>query len=343
MLYSCRLRRVSVTTVVAAPLLLFGQLSGSGTDGHGSAFVGPSLGFVSGAMPSQLRPILGIPGAARLGAPILLPSTVTQLYLAPGHYYALASRGTADPVAITVLRMPAGMQSNPVLVALPGAVAEPELVAFSPSGRSAVLYSQTANRVQAFTGLPNSPLLLADITNVTLPNAPSKLAISDDAQAVLVADGTGTVYALHGTAAPAAVYHSSQVGALVFFSNSHEAIVGDPALGTTAVVETSTSASGVRILLPPSSGGCQPQAAASTADGNTVLLACPAQHVITSVDRASGVTNTYKINGSPSAFDATGAKDTFLLSPADNGTYWLFTWRPDGPVIAFIARPRYPD
>src|SRR5581483_4223107 len=211
MIYSHPLRSLSVIAVLAASLLWSGQLPGTSTSGPSTQFGGPSLGFIPGGTPSELRPILGIPGAARLGVLISLPSTVTQLYLAPGHSYALAAQGTASPVAITILRTPAGVHSNPVLVPVPGAISRPELVAFSPTARSVAMYSQAANRLQVFTGLPNSPQLVADTTNVYLSDAPSKLAISDDAQGVLIADGSGTVYALSGSA-PAPIYHSSQVG-----------------------------------------------------------------------------------------------------------------------------------
>jgi len=323
-----RMRRLAIALITAAPLLL---AQGTGIN----LANGPVLGFVSGSTPVQLQPILGIPGASRLGDALPLPNTVTQLYLAPGHSYALAAQGPVNPIALLILRVPSGSQTNPTIVALPGVLAQPDLVAFSPTGRSAALYSQQENRLQVLTGLPNSPQVARDMPDVHLANNPTKLAISDDAQALLIADGSGAVYALSGNTAPVPVYRTSNVSALAFVSQSHDAVVGDPLLGTVAIVQ----ASGVKVLVPAE--GCQPQAAVSTADGKTILIACPAQRLISSIDLASGVANAYKIGNSPSALEAVGARDTFLMSPPDGGTYWLFTWQPEGPVVSFIGALRH--
>jgi hypothetical protein len=317
----------------APAALLVGQASG--TNGR---FAGPTLGFVQGSAPSELQPILGIPGAARLGDPMLLPDSVTQTYLAPGHSYALAAQGSSAPLAVVLLRGSSGIAPNPTLVPIPGAMAHADLVAFSPTAAAAALYSQQSGEVQVFTALPNSPHLLRDISNVQIAGAAHALAVSDDAQSVLIADASGTVYALSANAAPAPVYHVSQVSALVFVSQSHDAIVCDPASGSAAIVSADGA---VQTLQPPSGNGCRPQAAASTTDGRTILMACPAEHLIWSVDRASGATSTYKVTTSPTALDNVGARDAFLISPADDGgTHWLLTWRPDGPVISFIGAPR---
>lgn len=334
------MRRLAIAFLAAAPLLL-AQVPGTALGGSANGFSGPSLGFLPGSTPGELQPILGIPGAARLGDAISLPNTVTQLYLAPGHSYALAVQGPADPVASAILRVPAGIEASPRLAPLPGALAQPDLVAFSPAGQSAALYSQQANRLEVFTGLPNSPRLAQDISNVQLAGPLLKLAISDDAQAVLVSDASGTVYTLSQNTAPRPVYHSSQISALVFISQSHDAVVCDPVLGAAALLQAVNSSPGIKMLPQASNNGCQPQAAVSTADGKTILLACPAQHLIWWVDRASQSTNTFKINNSPATLDTVGGRDVFLMSPPDEGAYWLLTWGPEGPATSFIAAARH--
>lgn len=319
----------SLAIVFAASAgLVLGQMPGTN-------FSGPVLGFVPGPTASELLPIRGIPGAARLGDPVLLPKTVTQTYLASGHAYALAAQGDADPIAVVVLRGAGGLAANPVATAISGAMAHPDLVAFSPNGGAAALYSEQANRVQVFAGLPNSPRLAEQISNLSMAGDAHALAVSDDAQALLIADETGTVYAVPSNGTPVAVYHASQVSALAFVSQSHDAIVCDPVLGSAAILQ---AASTVRTLQPPTNNGCQPRVAASTADGRTILIACPAQHLIWSVDRASGETSTYSVSTGATALERLGATDSFLLSPQDgNGAYWLFTWHADGPAISFVG------
>lgn len=339
--YGNSMKRFAMVFAATAALL---PASGSGPGNGPNRFSGPALGFVPAATATALQPILGIPGAARLGDPISLPNTVTQTYIAPGHSYALAAQGPAGPMALILLRSAAGIQTNPVLAPMPGVMAYADLVAFNPSGGAAALYSKQANRIQVFTGLPASPHLSEDTSNLQIGGDAGLLALSDDAQCLLIADATGTVYALSPNTAPVPVFHSSQISALVFVSHSHDAIVCDPVLGSAAVLQVSTASAGVQTLQPPSNSSCQPRAAASTADGGTLLIACPAQHLIWSVDRASGSTNAYSVSNGPTALDSVGARDVFLMSPPDNGIYWILTWRAGGPVASFIgaAHPAMP-
>lgn len=292
---------------------------------------GPTLGFVPGPAPWQLQPILGIPGAARLGAPISLSNTITQLYLAPGQSYALVTEGPNDPAALVVLRANGVLEATPTPRPLAGAFARPDLVAFSPTGQSFALYSQRANQVQVFTGFPNFPYSTEDIG--FMPKA-VKLAVSDDAQAIEMADEYGAVYPLAIAKPLVPVYHSSQIAALAFLPQTHDAIVCDPVAGTAALLQAGTQLK----TLPQPATECQPQAANATADGSTILLACPVQHLIWSINRFSGVAETYKITNSPTALDSLAARNAFLMSPADGaGTYWLVTWQADGPVVSFIG------
>jgi hypothetical protein len=295
---------------------------------------GPTLGFVPGSAPWQLQPILGIPGAARLGAPLSLPNTITLLSVAPGQSYAVAIEGPNDPASLAVLRINGVLRTAPVLTPLAGALAHPDLVAFSPTGQSLALYSQHANQVQVFTGLPASPRIASQISNI---DSAVKLAVSDDAQVILIADAAGNVEPLAQAGPATPLYHAPQIAALAFLPHSHDAIVCDPSAATAVLLQGGTSLK----ILPSPATECQAQAAAGTADGNTILIACPAQHLIWSVDRTSGVAETFRTTNSPAAFDSLAARDAFLLSPADSaGTWWIVAWQSGAPVVSFIgARP----
>jgi hypothetical protein len=311
---------------VASGCLLMAQ-------GAGQGLSGPTLGFAPGATPAQLQPILGIPGAARLGDPISLPNTVTQVYVAPGHRYALASQGAAGATAVVVLRNGSGIVANPVLTPLAHAMAAPDLVAFSPTGQSSVLYSQAFNRLQVFTGFPNAPRLAQDIPNFQVPTV-RLLAVSDDAQLLLAADATSAVYALSQAAAAVPVYYSNQISALAFVPGSHEAILCDLALGTAAVLQPLT---GAARLLIAADDACRPRAAGVTSDGNTILLACSFAGYVWSVDRESGFIRSYQVPSMLDRLDNLGNAGAFLLSPPDHGLYWMLSWHGDSAVVSFIG------
>lgn len=295
----------------------------------------PTLGFIAGQGPARLQPILGIPGSARLGSPVLLPGTVTRIHIAPGHAYALVEQAPGNPLALVLLQGITTQTRNLPLRAINGVIAQADLVTFSPTGASAALYSRQANQLQVLTGLPRSPQLHLSVPNLAMPYGLQKIAVSDDAQAVLISDASGSVYSVSQNAAPLPVHQSPEISALAFVAQSRESIICDRTLNTMSFLR---DASATPVALGPATNdACQPEAAASTADGKTILVACPAQRAVLSMDRASGLTRVHKMKNSPRALEALGTRDVFLISPPEGGTYWLLVWGPDGPVASFVA------
>jgi hypothetical protein len=329
--------KVFAFAFVGVAVTLFAQAQNANS-GTASGFSVPTLGFVSGQAPPQLQPILGIPGSARLGSPLSLPSTVTRIHIAPGHAYALVEQGPGSPLSMVLLQAIAAQTQNLPLTPIAGAIGQADLLAFSPLGSSAVIYSRQTNQLQVLTGLPRSPQLYLNASNLAIPTAPQKVAVSDDARVVLISDEAGSVYSVSQSGAPVAVHHSPDISALAFVTQSHDSIICDRSLNTISFLRDSTATPVA--LGPATNGTCQPEAAASTGDGKTILLACPAQRAVLSLDRASGLTRVYNVASSPSALDRAGMRDVFLMSPPEGGTYWLFVWQPEGPTVFFVGAAR---
>jgi hypothetical protein len=316
-------------------LTLFAQAPNANST---SGFAGPTLGFVSSQTPAQLQPILGIPGSARLGSPLPLPSTVTQIRIAPGQAYALVQQQPGNPLSLVLLRGISTQTQSLTLTPVPGAISQVDLVAFSPMGLSVVIYSRQTNQLQVLTGLPNSPQVFLNVPDLATAGAPQKLAVSDDGQAVLIADGAGSVYSLSPNATPVLVHNSPEISGLAFVTQSRDAVICDRSLNTALVLQGSST---VPVPLEPRANNtCQPEAATSTADGKTILIACAAQHAVLSIDRTSGLTRVYNVTNSPSTLDRLSVRDAFLMSPPEGGTYWLFVWRTEGPSTFFVAAAR---
>src|SRR5262249_28445708 len=68
---------------------------------------------------------------------------------------------------------------------LADAMTSPDRWVLSPSGSAAVLYRQDSSRIQILTGLPGSPLVRE--LSASGRNAPAALAITDDANLILLA------------------------------------------------------------------------------------------------------------------------------------------------------------
>jgi hypothetical protein len=323
--------------VAAAATTLCAQAPNTNS-GTQTGFSVPTLGFISGQAPVRLQPILGIPGSARLGSPLSLPRTVTQIYIAPGHSYGLVQQGPGNPLSLVSLQGIGAQTRNVPLTPITGAIAQVDLIAFSPTGTSAVIYSRQTNQLQVLTDLPRSPQIYLNASNLALPTPAQKLAVSDDARVVLLSDAAGSVYSIPQKGAPVAVHHSPDIASLAFVAQSHDSIICDRSLNTISFLRDSTVTPVA--LGPATNDACQPEAAVSTRDGRTILLACPAQHAVVSIDRASSVTHVYRVAGSPSALDRLGLADVFLMSPPEGATYWLFVWQPDGPASFFIGPAR---
>ena len=319
-------------------LTLLAQAPNVNSGNNMSGFDVPALGFVSSETPPQLQPILGIPGSARLGTPLPLPSTANQIRIAPGQTYALVQQEPGSPLSLVLLRGISSQTQHLTLTPIPGAISQVDLVAFSPTGLSVVIYSRQTNQLQVLTCFPNSPQVFLTLPNLSTVDTPQKLAVSDDAQAVLIADGAGSVYSLSPHASPVLVHNSPEISSLAFVTQSRDAIICDRTLNAVLFLQHSST---VPVpLAPRMNNTCQPEAATSTADGKTILVACAAQHAVLSIDRASGVTRVYNVTNSPSTLDRLSVRDAFLMSPPEGGTYWLFVWQPDGPSTFFVAATR---
>jgi hypothetical protein len=329
--------KLFVFAIVGGAITLFAQ-SQNANSGATGGFSVPTLGFVSSQAPAQLQPILGIPGSARLGSKLSLPSTVTQIHIAPGHAYALVQQGPSNPVSMVLLQGITAQTQNLLLTPIAGAIGQVDLVAFSPVGSSAALYSRQRNELQVLTGLPRWPRLYLKVSNIAILTAPQKLAVSDDARVVLISDAAGTVYSVSQSGVPLVVHHSPDISALAFVTQSHDSVICDRSLNTISFLRDSTATPVA--LGPAMHDTCQPEGAASTEDGKTILLACPAQRAVLSLDRTSGLTRVYNVATSPSALERADMRDVFLISPSESGTYWLFVWQPEGPMVFFVGAAR---
>src|SRR4051812_17608086 len=141
-----RPRRLVAVALAAASLAAASDAAG---------LSGPVAGFFFDRHAAALRPIEGLPGAARLGAPLSLPFAVSLAATASRRDYALAVPASGGaPVLVRGLR-----SAPPDLVDLPGAL-EPSSISIAASGEAALLYSASARRAQFVQGLPAAPRAL---------------------------------------------------------------------------------------------------------------------------------------------------------------------------------------
>src|SRR5580698_8428873 len=97
----------------------------------------PTLGFAYAAGTTEVRSINGISGASTQGSALNIPANVSGVSFSPGQKYAIAQSATGGPVG--AISFQAAEPS--ALVTIAGAISQPDIIAFSPTGVAAALYS----------------------------------------------------------------------------------------------------------------------------------------------------------------------------------------------------------
>jgi hypothetical protein len=148
---------------------------------------GPVSGYIVDGRFRVLRPIDGIPGAARLGAPLDLPFSIAVAAVAAPQDYALVTAANSDgrPVLVRGLRSGA-----PRTLPIENAIAATG-IALADSAAVAALYSDS--RLQFVTGLPDAPIA-SDPVDLAGLNGVASVAIEGAGRSVLLLSRDGSVF-----------------------------------------------------------------------------------------------------------------------------------------------------
>ena len=142
---------------------------------------GPVLGFASDGEGTEIRPILGIPGASILGKPLDIPVEFGGVLISAAQDYAIAIRtDDAHAVVIDLSTDPSGIR----LVS--GANFGADLIAISPVGSVVAIYDELTHTVRVVGGLPSAPGILDIFDASGFPGSVTDIAISDDGSVAIV-------------------------------------------------------------------------------------------------------------------------------------------------------------
>jgi hypothetical protein len=296
-----------------------------------AAFGNPVLGYVMQSSPLLLRAILGVPGAASFSQPLSLPADVIRVHIAPSQAYALAER-RADDLAVIPLHAGSAGQT----VALGGALPSPDLVAFSFTGRSAVLYSAAVAQLQVITGLPGTPAVVQTISANTFPNGIQDAAVSDDGTSVLLASADGAYQLLPGAARQ--VVGATGAPALAFFPNSSQAAIGDRTTGSVYLWPATAGSASASLLAAHLEGMA---AMCATADGQGLWVTNPAGGSIWWVSAHTGEVRTFQLPVSPTTMERLPYRDMLLISSHAGQPAWIFFQQGGEALTVFVPAARF--
>jgi hypothetical protein len=288
------------------------------------------MGYVFYESSRELRAILGVPGAAVFSEPMAIPRDVTQVHLAPGQPFALVERRESElalvPFAGTSLRD---------FVTVQGALRQPDLVEFSPTGVSLVLYSSTANRLQVISGLPAQPSVTRDVDLSNLAQTIRAVGISDDGGTVLVTSDSA-VYDLVSPGVPQQLLSTSAAAVLAFFPNSRRAAIADSDAGLIYV--WSGADSDAPVLLSSQMIGLGRMQASP--DGSNLWITNPSAQSVLRLDSRSSDMETFPLETNPVLMLPMSYRETYLVSAQAGQPAWVLVKQEAGVVTVLVPAPQ---
>ena len=292
--------------------------------GQAGRLAAPSAGFAFDPSAHALRRIVGIPGAAVVGAPVDFGFAVSAAYVAPHLDSALVL--AADGQAHLFL-----LSADAPLERAVDSMGAPIRVVFSPSGSAAALYSPGS--VQVIKGLPDAPVVAATIRLRGNPGPrrplPGTLAVSDDGAYLLYA-AAGPLE-LIGVAGNSRQIMDRAPGTLAAFApGSHDAAVihGGKLILFLDIAGPATERS--------FAGVAEPSALAFSPGGQKLFVASATGRAVTTIQVATGERSTLACDCSPSALIPMGP--VFRLNELGSEPLWLLDTASDRGLI-FVPAP----
>jgi len=297
---------------------------------------GPAVGFVLDKA-EGVRPILGIPGAATLGQPVLPAAGFASVVLSPAGDYALAL--TENEQRLALLRNLSASPAAALLDVPPGA----SRIVLSPAGDAAALYYSDARRVEVLTGLPDSPSVAWRLDLPDLGAGLAALVVSDGGSAVLAAtSGEPSSILLF---APDVEYRPLQQIAgspsLAFLSNSLDAVIGDGASSQVFVMRDVKGAAEITQIGGQAEGVSRPVAVAAAAGNRRVLVANSEPGGVVSLGLAGEEPLAIPCSCTPTTLERLAGGAAFRLNDAGQGPVWLLDSESSPPRAVFVpSQPR---
>jgi len=274
---------------------------------------GPVMGYVFDAAHRGLRPILGIPGAAHVGALLQLNVDLVASETSPAGDYALGV--DADGVLYRI-GLRAGLGSAE---AIHSALQGVDRIFLSPSGDAAVVYERSSRQAQLLRDLHTSAEVGGVVELGDLPGVVTALAVADDGRTLLAAASTrqgGAIYTATSGASPTQVAAAGQVVSLAFVPGSTDALAVDGLREETLRITSLGRSPSVTVIAGPADGVRAPVAVAATPDGRSAVIAAARTRSIAVVDFAGGAPRVMACNCEPRRVAPMGASLRLTDDPA---------------------------
>jgi hypothetical protein len=295
------------------------------------SFGGPITGFVFSDSSGAIRPLLGIPGAAYVGSPVM-----TGLHagsVAPGGNWAFITkrRGNALIGGLS--------QSLPATVSVPGMMEQADLIAWSRNGAYALLYDSPAGRLQRIqfstsSGAADAPIDLSAWGKATT------LTIDPTGQRIAFGVPGGGVYLFNAGQQPVLVSPISQPTAIAFDDTGLHLYAADLASQQVLTFDSGGAQLPFASILHADGSASNPVGLAVSAGGRFLLVVDAASRSVLVYDILSQtLANTLPLAFVPSRLDALSSAPAFLLNGSNPQESLLILDASQSPYVYFVPAP----
>lgn len=292
-----------------------------------AGLAGPVQGHIFDAPSRSIRPVTGFLGSASLGPPAL--SQVDFGSVAPGQNYGIAVRH-GEIVLVSGLGTAQLSTAN-----LQSASSIPDGAIWSSDGSAAVLYSQSGNWIQIYTGFPGAA---TPGTQLSLPIAGTLSAVAADANAQHVVVGvSGNGSGVYQIGAGQSFSLLLQVSEPISLSLSADGTLYALDQSTNQIFGISLSTLAVQAWPAGVSNAIALRAAVDSAGENVLYVAGGTSRSLISVDRATqAIVASAALSFSPTTIEPLGLNGFVLTSRSLPGDIlWTFT-NAAQPAIYFV-------
>lgn len=297
----------------------------------------PVVGLLANPEGTAISPVQGVLGASSVGSPIALFGD-SRSYLAPGGGWALVRQrdGTVGLLKFSSLT-PVSMQN------VAGALTSPNLVSFSPGGKSAALFSATAGAVQVITGLDATNPKIAYQFSTSGLLAPQSVNISDSSALALILEQDGRLDLVSSGGNMQTVVTGSPNAGIAFLPGQSAALLVDGAAGTLSLLtglDGVPQAQQLTASLPSAAG---PVLVQTSRDGRYAFVVVEPVNSAYRIDLASGQVSSLAINDAVNRLDRLGIGDNFVVSAEPGKSAWLLIGGAANLETVFAPVPTIPQ
>lgn len=323
---------LAVYALIGGLLAAQAAVPGAAEDLAGAVRIsGPVLGYYFDSADATLRPLLGIPGAATMGAPMQMESRLAKATISPAHDYLLAQmQGEAE---LALVRLDGGPLTRQRIA---GALESPERIVFSPAGTAAVLFGCAEGSVQVLAGLPAKPVVAGHFSVPTDACPFTALAVSDDARLILAGLAGGETVLFTAEGQSRRVWLPGAASSVAFFRGRHDAVIASRTEKTVYLLRDADGAGEVTALAGEAGGVEEPVAVETSWDGRRVLVANAGSGALLVLDAAGGPPQAIATSCRTAGLHRLAGNAVFRLDGSCEGPMTLLDADGDEPRVVFV-------